>query len=188
MTVTFNRMFGIPVWHNRREVPKGALKWAKDFRDKYPTSVKMSNRGGYQHHVPREEFPEEFAQQIIERTDELPEYRISNLWLNINKKGDYNVTHNHGGADLSFIWYLTDAGNEEDQGYLIFRDPNSFGNVKFHRFLEYPGDHLEWKMKAGDFIAFPSYVEHSVEPYQGEEERITIAANCWIDDQPDDNT
>jgi predicted 2-oxoglutarate/Fe(II)-dependent dioxygenase YbiX len=100
--------------------------------------------------------------------------------LNINKKGDYNVTHCHGGSDLSFVWYLTDAGTQEGrgEGRLIFRDPNAFGNSKFHRYLEFKGDTIRWEMKAGDLLAFPSYLEHGVEPHTSEEDRISIAGNC----------
>jgi predicted 2-oxoglutarate/Fe(II)-dependent dioxygenase YbiX len=33
-------------------------------------------------------------------------------------------------------------------------------------------------MKAGDLLAFPSYLEHGVEPHTSEEDRISIAGNC----------
>ena len=41
-------------------------------------------------------------------------------------------------------------------------------------------------MKAGDFLAFPSYLEHRVEPHTSEEDRVSIAGNCWVNDNPED--
>ncbi len=39
-------------------------------------------------------------------------------------------------------------------------------------------------MRPGDLLVFPSYVQHEVTPYFGEQPRITVAANCsfrWKD-------
>lgn len=182
----FGRIFGIPVWHSSGTLPEGTMEWAQEFREKNPVSSQRSNRGGYQQDIPKEEFPRKFVDHLIERTHSLPPYLITNLWLNINKKGDYNVTHCHGGSDLSFVWYLTDAGTKEDKGHLVFRDPHAFGNAKLDRYLEFKGDTVQWEMKAGDFLAFPSYLEHRVEPHTSEEDRVSIAGNCWVNDNPED--
>ena len=36
------------------------------------------------------------------------------------------------------------------------------------------------RLEAGQLVLFPSWVLHDVKPFEGDDERITIAFNCWF--------
>ena len=107
-------------------------------------------------------------------------------WFHVTRSGGYVRSHNHPQHSWSAI-YCVDQGDPEPQynheaGYLIFSDPRSNSGM----FLDMANSELRqdfnfhakrFRPQNGELILFPSYVWHSVEPYQGELPRITVAAN-----------
>ena len=90
---------------------------------------------------------------------------VESWWVNVNKKGDWNLIHTHPNCDLSLVWYLTD-------GDICFDNPNS------HNRLEV-GDCSVWesKNKKGDVVVFPADLKHFVNPNQKDEDRMSLAFN-----------
>lgn len=102
---------------------------------------------------------------------------LDTIWINVNKKTDSNILHNHPESSLSGVFYLT-ANNSA---------------IVFYRDTGIPKHHLKWLRsdfntplsyttvsyipKQGDFLIFPSWLEHLVEPSQTDEERISVAFN-----------
>ena len=116
-------LFTSPLWAVEQELPIGAYEWALDFRKKNPSDVVKSNRGGYQSPNTIIHYKNTGNDLVFDHTDGLPYYHhirnslnkikgmenfiMTDWWLNINEKGDYNLPHQHPGAALSLIWYIT---------------------------------------------------------------------------------
>ncbi|MGB5809375.1 MAG: putative 2OG-Fe(II) oxygenase, partial [Polyangiales bacterium] len=89
--------------------------------------------------------------------------------------------------------YMVDPGERPAEfpmaGVLNFKDPRINANM----YLD-PGNQnwrkpyhvgsINYDMRPGDLLVFPSFVQHEVTPYLGKLPRITVAANCsfrWRD-------
>ena len=103
-----------------------------------------------------------------------------NSWININKKGDYNVMHIHSGCELSGIFYLKIPPNS---GILCFDSPHVFADYEFacyseeFRSQDCVRNHHSIEPKEGRMILFPPYLYHRVEPNQSDEDRISVSFN-----------
>ena len=151
--------------------------WIKGEMEKN-TSVKKSNRGGWQSDLykPEGEF-KPLVNEIVEFCKHLPldikDFNIPQLWVNVNKKGDWNVIHQHGQFDLSGIYYVKVPKNS---GRIVFRDPrpaaisNLFMVTNFDK-----GELKNINLMEGLLMIWPSYLDHFVEPNQTDEERISIS-------------
>jgi len=122
---------------------------------------------------------------------------ITDAWYHVTRLGGYISSHNHPNATWSAV-YMVDPGEQPEDmpkgGMLNFKDPRTAVNM----YLD-PGN-MNWKkpyhvgsinyaMRPGDLLVFPSFIQHEVTPYFGQSPRITIAANCsfrWQEtkDQP----
>ena len=141
-------------------------------------SVKKSNRGGWQSEIQKPEG--EFLPLVKEITEMcknlnlgIQEVFIPQLWVNVNKKGDWNIIHQHGSYNLSGTYYVKVP---KDSGRIVFRDPrpaaisNVFMNNRFDK-----GEFKNVNIVEGLLMIWPSYLDHFVEPSQTDEERISIS-------------
>jgi uncharacterized protein (TIGR02466 family) len=97
-------------------------------------------------------------------------------WVNLHERGGFNYLHMHEASLLSGSFYLqVPAGS----GALTFRDPRPgvlHGIIKG----SVPNGHADIQLKpsSGLLVLFPSWMEHYVEPHEGDEPRICIAFNA----------
>jgi len=147
-------------------------------------SVRKSNRGGWQSESVNatDENYKPLAEQINEFLRHLnldiKEVSIPQMWANVNKKGDYNVIHQHGEYNLSGTYYVKVP---KDSGRLTFRDPRpaAIGNIfMVNRFDK--GEFMNMNLLEGLLVIWPSFLDHYVEPSNSDEERISISfdINC----------
>jgi uncharacterized protein (TIGR02466 family) len=103
-------------------------------------------------------------------------------WINVNRAGDRNILHCHPGCFLSASYYVK-VPAEMKGGEIFFRDPRGPAVAMY----ETPGIDLPWvgsgtgipfSPGTGHLLLFPSWLEHRVEPFAGEGERISIAFNA----------
>jgi hypothetical protein len=98
-------------------------------------------------------------------------FRLEAIWINKYDKKDYQGSHVHPG-DYSFIIYY-----KTDKSYTVFNSPVKslleFGDNKIFN------KDYQTKLKQGDIIMFPSYLEHWVRPNTN---NITISGNIKIID------
>ena len=96
-------------------------------------------------------------------------------WVNIHDRGGFNFLHMHEGALLSGVFYLQSPNGS---GSLVFRDPRPL--------IVYASTEGEWanahnevhlRPEAGMIVLFPPWLEHYVEPHQGDIPRISISFN-----------
>lgn len=100
--------------------------------------------------------------------------QMIDVWLNVQRAGDYNPTHTHGGSFSGVLFLKVPPQIHADSfdGQLCFHGPEewhiqSFRTGMAHYVLPVPGD----------FYVFPAWQPHSVAPFRGEGERWSIAFN-----------
>ncbi len=106
---------------------------------------------------------------------------IQNIWLNINKKHNFNVEHTHPFSLISGTFYVK---TNKDTGDIVFTNPNSMESyVKKEYIKEYnqSNSNVWWYTPQNNIlILFPSWLKHQVEPNQSEEDRISISFNINV--------
>jgi len=116
------------------------------------------------------------------------DYVLRSLWVNYQKKYDFNPPHNHAGAFSFVIWVqipyeLQDElnkynANGPEASLFAFRYTSFLGGT-ITKFL--PLDKTwEWKM-----AFFPAALHHSVNPfYTSDDYRISISGNVFLKEDP----
>ncbi len=106
-------------------------------------------------------------------SEELENWQIQ-AWANINRFGDFNTSHEHGGL-WSGIYYVDIGQTVNDKpvsGYTTFENQGCVvrkGCTSEHEYSIQP--------EPGLMLLFPASLRHHVKPYYGQGERITVAFN-----------
>ena len=111
-------------------------------------------------------------------------YELMNLWINYQKKHDFNPLHNHSGAYSFVIWVQIPYDIEEEKkvyasngvetSLFAFRYISPLGGIDTENL---PLDKTwEWKM-----AFFPAKLNHTVNPfYTSDDYRISISGNVFL--------
>lgn len=105
-------------------------------------------------------------------------WRIA-AWANVNGPGAGNAPHIHGGNYWSAVYYV--KAGEGEGGRLRLHDPRLPG-LRMHspvlRFTN-AGPEVSYRIrpKAGKMLLFPAWLSHSVEAWESDDNRISIAMN-----------
>ena len=114
----------------------------------------------------------------------LPRWNIDNVWMNFQKKYEYNPLHNHTG-NLSFVLWVQVPYELEDELSL----PNCINsNTPANSLFQFVYTNLEGeivvdkinvdKSYEGTIVIFPSSMYHMVYPfYTSDDHRISISGN-----------
>ena len=154
---------------------KGITKFCNKIKNNFP-SVMKSNNGGYQspsllHPTLNESKPmwnlfatitKKVANLHRENELSLP-LRLSNFWININKKTHFDVPHNHPCCIFSGVFYI--------------KTPYNSGNFAFYRNIHVYKSTELIKPEENMLILFPSHFDHYVEPNNSNQDRISISFN-----------
>jgi uncharacterized protein (TIGR02466 family) len=151
---------------------------------------KLSNRGGWQseHDLPL--WGGAAAKKLIEhalllgdahtvgpKTDR-SRWRCE-AWANVSGSGDFNMPHIHSGTFWSAVYYVR-VGDGEG-GQLVLHDPRMPGLQMHAPHLSFRGLGPEVvakiEPKPGLMVLFPAWLTHSVEPWTGAGNRISVAMN-----------
>ena len=97
-------------------------------------------------------------------------------WINLHDRGGFNFLHMHEGSLLSGSFYLQVPPGS---GEFVFRDPRP-GVIHGYVKGGVPNGHADVHLRPSDglLVLFPCWMEHYVEPHEGDEPRITIAFNA----------
>lgn len=130
-----------------------------------------------------------FVKHVIKRASNTVDPNIKDVWVNFQKKYEYNPLHFHSGKLSFVIWHKIpyDLARERDRashrganqsagpGTFSFTYPDLFnyGNnsINTHNII------MD-KSYEGHYVLFPSFLQHSVAPfYTSNDYRISIAGN-----------
>lgn len=114
----------------------------------------------------------------------LPILKFDDLWVNFQRKYEYNPMHSHSGVYSFVIWYQIPYLLENERSQFGYKsNPSDIHHGQFHfvfanenNIIVYPLD-ID-KSKEGYVAIFPSNLKHTVYPfYSSDGYRITIAGN-----------
>lgn len=92
---------------------------------------------------------------------------------------DYNMTiHNHSGAHLSGVFYAM-AADQNSGGDIVFTDPRANANRGYDDWFDPMFDQHKHTPKTGDYMIFPSFTYHHVNPYFSRM-RICIPVDLYL--------
>jgi uncharacterized protein (TIGR02466 family) len=115
------------------------------------------------------------AQAIAEMTGSPPEFTVQS-WINMHDRGGFNFLHMHDNTLLSGVFYIAVPPGS---GGLMFRDPRA---GVLHSPFKGNGANAckEVRLAPSDglLVLFPHWLEHYVEPHEGDSERVAIAFNA----------
>ncbi len=168
------------------EYKEELIEYFMDFQKEHE-SVSVSNRKGYQsepflYDVPSFEkyspiiwailkpYFDQVVENIIDHGFSV-HLTLSNLWVNINHPGSYNIEHTHPHSVYSGVLWIK---SPEYSGNLVLQHPSKH-NVYATTFTNY-----EIVPEEGKVVIFPSHVIHSVLPNESDEDRISLSFNICI--------
>jgi len=169
-------------------------------RERQDEGVQHSNLGGWQSSWDLEAWGGAPARRLLDAARELAtrltsdragnQVRINwktNAWANVNRRGHGNEYHTHPGAYWSGTYYVDDGGIAADHalgGAFEIQDPRGVAPAMYAPLLGFavPGGQSAGASElifpqSGQFILFPSWLQHGVRPYLGEQTRISVAFN-----------
>ena len=193
------KLFPTPVFHfrveNYQKLNTELENYILNLRKKNEKGQKKSNAGGWHSHNfdlnndnTAKKFSkifEEFYKKVI--INEMGwkydsnKVKMKGMWSIINKKGSFNIQHNHANAYLSSAYYVR---HPEKSGSIKFFDPREQKNIRYPKIKNYTDISAvitEITPKEGDLLIFPSYLYHSVGENLSEDDRIIVSFNIDID-------
>jgi uncharacterized protein (TIGR02466 family) len=106
-------------------------------------------------------------------------------WLQLNQPQSYFVRHDHYGALVSGVLYITVP---ENSGDIIFHNPleaRRVTNVFFDRTKiednDYNFNHVKYSPIEGEMLFFESWLQHTVGQNLSKDDRVSVSFNIWVD-------
>ena len=173
-------LFSTPVWSTQLECFDNDKLTNKIYQlEKTRESSQKSNIGGFQSDDLK--YPM-FRRKIYENIPRIEGKELPNVkiweWVNINRRGDSNVRHNHFGRGIfmSGIYYVK---TPENSGNIRFYDPRGSMHMALEDYDYYYGvaDYQYVIPEPGLCLFFPNWLDHAVEENKSDEDRISIAFN-----------
>lgn len=164
------------------------IDWIYEYQKSDPGS-QVSNKGGWQSskkfYLNEKSFKKFYDYILFHINKSLLYYdvafNVTNLWINLNKNGSYNMVHDHPLSDLAgVLWVKVPNGS----GKFIMNSPNDFVQYNILDFLNRDVKQKENcdfsfvpELKEGNMIIFPSNLKHYVDVNQTDQDRISISFN-----------
>jgi uncharacterized protein (TIGR02466 family) len=110
------------------------------------------------------------------------EHFIIDAWANVMRRGHYHSPHRHPNAFWSGVYYVTGnppVAGQPSSGKLELFDPRPGADLNYAEGSSLSGRFLLCP-SPGQMIIFPSWLEHWVHPYHGDDARLSIAFNVRL--------
>ena len=109
-------------------------------------------------------------------------FKVSNLWVNINGKGAMHRPHLHVGSILSGIYYISVPKNS---GNTCFSNPNLFAfnclpKNAYEKYTINNSSEVFYELIDSKLLIFPSHLLHYVFPNKSNQNRITISFTSFL--------
>jgi len=112
-------------------------------------------------------------------------FTIANSWLTLYPNGAYVPEHIHSCFEVSGVYYLKAQG-EQKSGMISFKDPSWVAKTmniwgQGSRIFPGPSTVMEFAVKSGMMVLFPSWLPHSTMPNESGEDRMIYSFNLITD-------
>ena len=134
-----------------------------------------------------------YAEHFCNMGDRIPisrphPFRLQNWWVNYQRQGEFNPSHNHYGIYSFVIWLKIPTEYKDQKLKPEAKNSNSMAvsNFQIH-YSNILGEHDSCfyeldKSYEGRMLFFPSQLKHQVYPfYKCNKERISVAGNLELD-------
>ena len=192
------KLFSSPVFHynldNHKELNKELENYILSLKNQNKEGQKKSNIGGW--HSPffdiennnvakkfaniMEKFYKDVIMSDMGWKYENQKVNIEAMWSIINKKGSFNIQHNHPNSYLSAAYYVR---HPEKSGGIKFYDPREQKSMRYPKIIkhgEFSSATVQIEPQEGDLLIFPSYLYHDVGINSSDEDRIVVSFNIYI--------
>jgi uncharacterized protein (TIGR02466 family) len=189
-------LYPIPIWYDNLPVTPTdttkAIEYCRELQQKDTAGVSLTNIGGWQSgsffhdsitNTPLEIYFRHIkicVDKVFEDLDSLRECELINVWININKRNDHNISHIHPASSISGSFYLTDNNSD-----IVFQRPSDANSAMMSGVASQCRTSLTnletaFKPAVNDLFLFPSWMQHYVKPNLLDQERISIAFNISV--------
>ena len=175
---------------NFKSIKNDLVNFVYSEREKDPAGLKFSNMGGWQSKPTYKDYDNillslvtkaiksYFSENVLDMGKEIV---FEGLWMNINKKGDYNTTHDHPNCHMGGAFWIN---SPEGCGNFECQSPHSCNcgqeiNVYTPNFREKTNSYGSYGFlpTEGSIMLFPASLNHRVTPNQSDEDRISSSFN-----------
>ncbi len=175
---------------NFRLIKEDLVKFVYGEREKDPRGLRFSNMGGWQSQPTYKDYDNilfstvkntlmtYFSQNVLDMSKEIV---FEGLWMNINKKGAYNATHDHPNCHMAGAFWIN---SPEGCGNFECQSPHSYNcgqeiSVYTPNFREKTNSYGSYGFLPieGSIMLFPASLNHRVTPNQSDEDRISSSFN-----------
>ena len=191
-----NLVFSTPIWafliDNHDDINVQMLNYIKDLQKKDTQGIKRSNLSGWHSNSFDMEnksvlhffksIQVNLNKAIVDMgwNKESNEFKVTSAWSIINKKNSSNSRHIHSNNYISAAYYVKAPTNCGD---IIFYDPRDAKVVRKPEGINgnnLNADTVNITPQEGLLVLFPSYLYHSVNENQSDDERVVISFNVDI--------
>lgn len=103
---------------------------------------------------------------------------ITQSWVNYTNKGEQHHKHCHQNSFISGVFYI-EANIEVDKIWVHQKNKDLF-LIETKSPNEFNSPNLFLPVDEGETVMFPSSIEHSVQPVETENQRISLAFNTFL--------
>ena len=175
---------------NFKSIKNDLVNFVYGEREKDPEGLKFSNMGGWQSQPTYKDY-DNILLSIVTKTiksyfnnnvlDMSKEIVFEGLWMSINKKGDYNATHDHPNCHMAGAFWINSpegCGNFECQSPHSYNYGQEIG-VYTSNFRDKTNSYGSYGFLPieGSIMLFPASLNHRVTPNQSDEDRISSSFN-----------
>ena len=107
------------------------------------------------------------------------DFYFNQPWLNVNRKGASNNTHNHPHNFLAGVYYIKTPPLCGDLYFLSTRC-SSLSVLRYSKYTNENSSFWKIKAKAGNLVIFPADILHTVQANQSNKPRISLSFNINI--------
>jgi hypothetical protein len=180
------QLFSSPVWSVENSIAEDDLKKLVEFSyaavERWPIDRPVSKRHGFNSQPLS--FNNPILTNILSKSIQAvksvyqPSVEISleKYWININPPGAYNIRHTHPRSVLTCTLYLQ---TPVDSGDLVVYNMNAAQVFAAYSVKSAQYNFTEYRIKPrpGLFVAFPGWLDHSVDENNSSGDRISISMN-----------
>ena len=112
------------------------------------------------------------------------QYKMSNMWINVNQEGHGNLKHVHPGAHLAGVWWINIP---KKSGELWFDSPHMYNSwTEIETYSEpfknqlYAHHGYYFNPTEGHIMIFPASLIHYVKRNKSKQDRISISFNLKL--------
>lgn len=180
------QLFSSPVWAVQNELSEQEITALTEFAyaavAQYPLDKPVSKRNGKNSQPLSVANPtlmkilQSSLAEVQRQYQPSVDVRLEKYWINVNPPGSYNVRHTHPRSVFACTLYVQ---TPPQGGDLVLYNMNPAQVFAAYSFKQEQYNFTEYRItpKPGLFVAFPGWLDHSVDVNESDTDRISISMN-----------